>query len=127
MQSRKFRKSRKMRKQKKSRRGGAGMIQYTVSGMDADTQYPLQFNSSSRNMGMIKGMFINEVNQHKDPEPEDYDTLPEKVAIYLIRGGATTLEYNDLTIDEWDNNEMGIFIASLKNGDRLRIELITQA
>lgn len=113
-----------MRKQKKSRKGGAGMIQYTVSGMDADTQYPLQFNSSSRNMGMIKEMFINEVNGHKDPEPEDYDTLPEEVAIYLI--GVTIPVYQG-TIDEWDNNEMGTFIASLKNGDRLRIELITQA
>ena len=124
MQSRKFRKSRKMRKQKKSRKGGAGMIQYTVSGMDADTQYPLQFNSSSRNMGMIKGMFINEVNGHKDPEPEDYDTLPEDVAIYLI--GVTNPVYQG-KIDDWDNNEMQTFIASLKNGDRLRIELITQA
>lgn len=117
---------RKVRKQKKSRKGGAGMIQYTVSGMDADTQYPLQFNSSSRNMGMIKGLFINEVNGHKDPEPEDYDTLPEDVAIHHIHGGVDEVVYQG-KMDEWDNNEMGTFIASLKNGDRLHIELITQA
>jgi len=117
-----------VRKQKKSRRGGAGMIQYTVSGMDADTQYPLQFNSSSRNMDMIKGLFINEVNGHKDPEPDDYDTLPEKVDIYLISNGVTTKVYTEpIAINDWNNDEMETFIASLKNGDRLRIELITQA
>ena len=123
MQSRMFRKSRKMRKQKKTRRGGAVMIQYTVSGMNINTQHPLQFNSSSKNMNMLKGIFITELNGHKDPEPEDYDTLTENVAIHLISGQNDTVVYQG-KMAEWGNDVMITFISSLNAGDRLRIELI---
>ena len=127
MQSRKFRKSRKMRKQKKSRRGGMtnGMIQYTVSGMDADTRYPLQFKPSmalAGDIGMLKKLFIAEVNGHKDPEPDDYDTLTENVAIHLISGQNNTVVYQG-KMNEWGNDVMRTFIESLNAGDRLRIEL----
>lgn len=103
------------------------MIQYKVSGIDADRGYPLHFNSSSHDMAGLKQLFIAEVNMHKDPEPadEDYDVLPEDVAIHLIRGTGDTVYQGKM--DDWDDTEMRTFIASLKNGDRLFIELITQA
>jgi hypothetical protein len=124
---------RKVKKQK-TRRGGAGMIQYTVSGMDRNTRYPLQFNSSSRNMGMIKGLFITEVNGHKYPEPadEDFDMLQENenVVIHLIRQGNDEVVYQGKintreNLPTWDDDEMRTFIESLNDGDRLHIELIT--
>ena len=98
------------------------MIQYTVSGMDINTQYPLQFNSSSKNMDMLKGIFITELNGHKNPEPDDYDTLTENVAIHLISGQNDTVVYQG-KMDEWGNDVMTTFIESLNAGDRLRIEL----
>ena len=105
-----------------------GMIQYTVSGMDPNTRYPLQFKPSmalAGDIGMLKKLFIAEVNGHKDPEPEDYDTLSEDVAIHVI-GGQNNPVYQG-KMDDWPDDEMITFISSLNDGDRLFIELITQA
>jgi len=131
MKSRRFRQSRKAKKARKSRRGGmpTGMVQYTVSGMEADTRYPLQFNASNitiASMGMLRNMFINEVNGHKYPEPADYDTLNEDVEIHLIRGNNDSVIFSG-KMKDWTNNEMFTFIQSMNDGDKLRIELIIQA
>ena len=128
MKSRRYRrKSRKMRKQKKSRRGGAtdGMIQYTVAGMDPNTRYPLRFNPSmalAGDIGMLKKLFIAEVNGHKDPEPDDYDTLAESVAIHLIRGETNDVVYQGM-MDDWNDADMRMLIESLIDNDKLHIEL----
>lgn len=127
-----------MRKQKKSRRGGAtnGFIYYKVSGMKVDAR-PLRFKPSmASNMDVLKQIFILDVNGYKDvalelfenelDEANEMEHLEEPVAIYLIRDGVTTKEYQG-KMDEWNNDEMKTFISSLNDGDRLFIELLTQA
>ena len=88
------------------------------------------------NMDNLKEIFILDVNGYKDEQLELFvnemdeenamEHLEEPVAIRLIRGGETTTVYQG-KMDEWDNAEMQTFISSLNDGDRLFIELITQA
>ena len=134
MQSKRFRKV----KSRKSKRGGAtnGFIYYKVSGMKVGDR-PLRFKPSmANNMDNLKQIFILDVNGYKDEQLELFvnemdeenamEHLEEPVAIRLIRGGDTTTVYQG-KMDEWDNAEMQTFISSLNDGDRLFIELITQA
>lgn len=130
--------TRKMRKTRKQKRGGAtnGFIHYKVSGMKVGDR-PLRFKPSmSSNMNELKQIFILDVNGYKDVELQSFENeqdeenemehLEEPVAIHLIRDGATTTVYQG-KMDDWDNDEMQTFISSLNAGDRLFIELQTQA
>lgn len=132
------RKSRKMRKTRKQKRGGAtnGFIHYKVSGMKVGDR-PLRFKPSmTSNMNELKQIFSLDVNGYKDVELKSFEEemdeenamehLEEPVAIRLISGGVTTTVYQG-KMDDWDNDEMQTFIASLNAGDSLFIELQTQA
>jgi hypothetical protein len=75
---------------------------------------------------MLKDIFVNEVNGHKDSEPDDYDTLEEDVEIHLIHGNDDSVIFYG-KMEDWTNNEMFTFIQTMNDGDKLHIELITQA
>lgn len=126
-----------MRKTRKQRGGATnGFIHYKVSGMKVGDR-PLRFKPSmSSNMNELKQIFSLDVNGYKDVELQSFENeqdeenemehLEEPVAIHLIRDGATTTVYQG-KMDDWDNDEMQTFISSLNAGDRLFIELQTQA